>query len=69
MIEWINYDPINPPQDGVEYLVSDGDRVDVAYMYEFQGFEWHVPDNSHIDGSRAVTHYAHINLPREDTND
>ncbi|MGM1048383.1 MAG: hypothetical protein ACQEXX_19900 [Bacillota bacterium] len=67
MINWIKYDPQNPPSDGVEYFISDGIQVDVAYFYNFGELEWYLPDCSCICGSGSVTHYAPINLPGEGT--
>lgn len=67
MIPWIKYDPENPPQDGIEYLVTDGHRAGVAYLYNFEIINWFIPDALPIDKSEDVTHYAHINLPGEET--
>ncbi|WCK57586.1 hypothetical protein PP175_26335 (plasmid) [Aneurinibacillus sp. Ricciae_BoGa-3] len=62
MIRWRKYDPERPPKSGVEYLISDGKFVDVAF---FDDNLWFVPDISQINGSGAITHYAEINLPHD----
>jgi hypothetical protein len=67
MINWMKYDPENPPRGMVECLVTDGHDVDIALLIERETDVWSLPDCSPIDGSRAVTHYAHINLPGEET--
>ncbi|MNC67850.1 hypothetical protein D3C75_1183890 [compost metagenome] len=63
MINWIKYDPANPPAQGV-YLVSDGEYWTPAF-YDKEDAEWW-PEIS-IIGDSDVTHYAHINLPGEET--
>jgi hypothetical protein len=65
MIEWIKFDPENPPTAEKDYFVSDGPHADIAMWMDNQ---WYVPDRSSIDGPN-ITHWAPINLPREETTD
>lgn len=62
MINWIKY-PDNQPEPEKYYLISDGTNVDKGC---FIWNEWCPNDNSPVDGP-AVTHFATINLPREET--
>ncbi|GAB7057370.1 hypothetical protein JCM16163A_41190 [Paenibacillus sp. YK5] len=64
MIKWREYDAECPPKFRVEYLISDGKFIDVAF---FDNNLWFVPDLSPIDGSDAITHYAEINLPHDES--
>lgn len=66
MIEWIKYDPNNPPPEGT-YLVTDGTDVDVlSFCSPYGKLEWEelgkwVPNTS----VAYVAYYAHINMPKE----
>ncbi|MFI8714464.1 hypothetical protein [Brevibacillus brevis] len=63
MIQWIEYDPKNPPKVNEEYIVSDGRYVDVARICDyFDELRWYPPDRSQIE-ELFITHYAEINLP------
>lgn len=67
MIDWKKYDPESPPELEKEYLVSDGECVDVARINNFFPDEdkfptWYPPDMSPLY-HEAITHYAEINLP------
>ncbi|WP_438498035.1 hypothetical protein [Paenibacillus sp. IHBB 3054] len=66
MINWIKYDPANPPSaeiGGAEYLISSGHSVEVGIWLDDEWFS-----NGDMGmGHSEVTHYAHINLPGEDT--
>jgi hypothetical protein len=68
MIDWIKWDPEKPPAEG-RYLVTDGTDVDVLdFCSPYGKLEWDeleklVP-NTPVS---FVTHYAHINLPGEET--
>lgn len=64
MIPWHKYDPQNPPEPG-RYFISDGIDADVAiYTKLWDG--WSISDDSLINSSNDVTHYAVINLPGEE---
>jgi len=66
MIKWIKYDPANPPEDGQYLILTDwcGDPfIRQGHWKEKFGF-WAVRGaGTHF----SVTHYAHINLPGEET--
>jgi hypothetical protein len=64
MINWIKYDPENPPIRG-DYVITDGVYVSLAAWLEGTFHEYVGIDL--IDS--IVTHYAHINLPGEDKAD
>lgn len=65
MINWIKYDPENPPKESGHYIVlEDGDCIWTA-DYNNQTKVWR--DDYNFIELHEVTHYAHINLPREDT--
>ena len=69
MIPWIKYDPENPPKVDRDYLVSDGSDVEVAhfqYCCDDEPPQWYPPDLGSIDAPH-ITHYAHIKLPGEET--
>lgn len=69
MINWIKYDPENPPEIGKDYLVSDGPNVEKAYYQKFSDDDpprWYPPDLSSID-EPDVIYYCPINLPGEET--
>ena len=63
MIEWHEYDHENKPEADKSYLVTNGERVQVSEL-------WGLPNNSlWIDimfDAEDITHYAVINLPREE---
>lgn len=63
MIEWIKYDPANPPERGKEYLVTEGCLIEAV---EFDGY-WNTSEGYAMATGDKVTHYAHINLPGEET--
>lgn len=64
MIEWVKWDPQNPPNLG-SYLVTDGKFVDVADLHNFDELRWYPPDRSMIHET-SISHYAEINLPSAD---
>ncbi|MNK69759.1 hypothetical protein D3C87_891550 [compost metagenome] len=68
MINWIKYDPENPPPGG-RYIVSDGKRWDEGFFFskELTGIShyWGLAPHSSIK-HEAITNYATINLPTED---
>src|SRR5690606_29177059 len=72
-ISWHVYDPKNPPEQGREFLVTDGARVDVGRLYNYGLPDeepeqyWSIPDMSPIYSGKKITHYAEITLPVEDT--
>lgn len=66
MIKWVSLDKCKPEVEG-QYLVSDGEHVDVAvYQYDSweKDFEWYLPDMSPLTRDQ-ITHWAIINLPGE----
>lgn len=66
MIDWKEWNPEKPPEHGKEYLVTDGQYVEIAMFnkYTWDDYaEWYLPDRSAIDGAHDITHYAEINLP------
>lgn len=66
MINWIKYDPANPPEESKSLLVIDEHKA--FWIAQFYGRQW----NHDIDIAEpivGVTHYAHINLPGEDKAD
>jgi hypothetical protein len=67
MINWIKHNPKNPPKQG-KYLVSDGKNWTTGYYFAKSDF---IPDIWGVLGidvePEAVTHYAVINLPGEET--
>lgn len=67
MINWIKWDESNPPADGKYLILShwgDGDPYIMhGYWREMFG-RWHVRGSGF---PRTITHYAHINLPGEET--
>lgn len=69
MINWIRYDPENPPKGG-RYIISDGKRWDEGFFFskELTGISqyWGVAPHSSIK-HEAITHYGSINLPGEET--
>ncbi|OMF54695.1 hypothetical protein BK138_16185 [Paenibacillus rhizosphaerae] len=56
MINWITFDPENPPEDGI-YFASNGEWVEKCEYRKANGF-WTKGEYG-VD----VTHYAEINLP------
>lgn len=67
MIDWLIYDPANPPRDGT-YLVCDGKHVDVATMGTYcDESDCYPPDISPIHKS-DITHFAAINMPASAAN-
>ncbi|MNP29532.1 hypothetical protein D3C76_1225610 [compost metagenome] len=66
MIKWIKYDPVSRSiESHIDYLVSNGHKVLVAQHAKIPGkgkYSWRI-NNVLIDW---VTHYAPINLPREE---
>lgn len=64
MINWIKYDPENPPETG-RYLISDETDVEVGMIFADQWYS----DGDMGMGHSEVTHYAHINLPGDDKAD
>lgn len=60
MIEWRKYDAANPPEPDKSYIVTDGGFVQVSELWGFSDRSvW-------LDVDFKVTHYAPINLPREE---
>jgi hypothetical protein len=68
MIEWIKYDPANPPEVGKEYLVTDKHDVDISgYVDPLEtGAYWEIEQIWSDSPVSYVSHYAHINLPGEE---
>ncbi|MNC03210.1 hypothetical protein D3C75_506090 [compost metagenome] len=68
MIEWIKYDPENPPTEG-RYLAWNGLHLPEICIFdsdcEGEPAEWF--DVMGGPFNPPVTHYAHINLPGEET--
>lgn len=67
-ITWIAYDPSDPPPLDIYYLITDGSETDFGY-YVFDGYSetkhsW-CPNESCQFGADHITHYAVINLPKE----
>ena len=68
MINWIKYDPANPPtppESGEIYMVIDDCKIPWTGYFE-GGFWLNDWDGNSIT---CVTHYAHINLPGEEDTD
>jgi len=68
MIDWIEYDRHSRDiESHVEHLVTDGNRVLIAQhakRIDANGYGWFINGGYSL---RQVTHWAKINLPREDT--
>lgn len=69
MIEWIKYDRNSREiESHVNYLITDGLNIWLAQhakLINNSGYGWHGDDRCALN--LPVTHYAHINLPGEDT--
>ena len=68
MIEWKSFSLRNPFEPG-HYLVTDGTSVEIAELDVFGANEdeWFLKERTRIDGIEAVTHYAKVNLPENET--
>lgn len=65
-IPWQKYDPENPPMEGTKYLVSDKNHTSFGWFEkEEDEMCWCTDDLGSVHSS-SVTHYAPINLPREE---
>lgn len=69
----IDLDPVNETvsiklETGA--LVTDGKRVEVAVYQKFDNLddspEWYLPDFNTIGDVCDITHFAEINLPKDD---
>ena len=64
MINWIPFDPENPPEKNKEFLVWSEDEsygMNLPWLARFNGVYW---GNSQSDGLiKDVTFYAEINSP------
>ncbi|KWX71602.1 hypothetical protein AMQ84_27150 [Paenibacillus riograndensis] len=63
MIHWIKYDLANPPKD-YTYIVTNGRHWEKAAWLKGQ---WWILNNASTVNVKDITHYAHINLPGEET--
>ncbi|AIQ19542.1 hypothetical protein H70357_24615 [Paenibacillus sp. FSL H7-0357] len=65
MINWIKY-PENEPERNKVYLVYGNGKLASAELDEVDAgrFMWYTPNGYIAD---RITHYAHINLPGEET--
>lgn len=67
MIQWIKYDPANPPKFYKPYLTYNGKEVRSAWIEKPFHAEYPLWYPSNIEELiKGVTHYAHINLPGEE---
>jgi hypothetical protein len=68
MINWIEYDPENPPADFEIYLIyqeyNGKDEVCTAYM---MGGQWFTCQGT--EAVEGITYYGDFNLPGEDKSD
>ncbi|MNO29195.1 hypothetical protein D3C76_191030 [compost metagenome] len=60
MIPWQKYDPDNRPENATYFVLQDSKIPRVATYF---ARAWRIDTGQRIGG---VTHYAPINLPRED---
>ncbi|NJJ38558.1 hypothetical protein [Paenibacillus apii] len=68
MINWIKYDPENPPELKTEYLIcTENNGIFAAALYEYESGQIVWAEAKDYEVILLVTHYAHINLPGEDT--
>ncbi|MFD1777030.1 hypothetical protein [Paenibacillus rhizophilus] len=76
MISWIKYDPENPPEPEIDYLIfgrEPGKDLDFCFVGTFKFINFHGKkypmweDNMVYGSWNGVTKYAPINLPGEDT--
>jgi hypothetical protein len=63
MIKWIEYENQKPEEED-NYLVYDGEHVDIAYFFMGIDEPWDAPSLSLLDEGE-ITHWAKINLPGE----
>lgn len=63
MIQWIKYDPENPPAERIMWLVQHMGGITSA---KYRNALWQAYNGNYL---MNVTHYAHINLPGEDKAD
>lgn len=67
MIPWQKYDPENPPELNITFLVTNGKRVISAWLDRddyTDNLQWWEEDQVYL--FTGVTHYASINLPGEE---
>lgn len=64
MINWIKYDPTNPPQESNQYVVLSGGNCPWTAIFNKEKRIW--KDDCDFVEIEDVTHYAHINLPEEE---
>lgn len=65
MIPWQKYDPDNPPSTNGYYIVWS-DQTDEPYAAYLDGFGRWIASGYDCAEVFCVTHFAPINLPRED---
>lgn len=63
MIEWRKYDPDNKPEPDRSYLVTNGGLVEVSELWGFSDISIWMDITFE---AKEITHYAVINLPREE---
>lgn len=65
MIEWKKYETGSLPDIGTEYLVTNGKIVKIAKLYVYFNctLGW---ESGHADCPEDITHYAEVNLPKEE---
>ncbi|OKP91405.1 hypothetical protein [Paenibacillus sp. P32E] len=67
MINWIKYDPANPPEHRKMYLMCEGEDIGLGYLEDNEVFGLSWWDAGETGLWKDVTHYAHINLLGEET--